>query len=265
MGGWIETSFVLQRTGRPRVEAERVALLEEIGRHGSISAAAKRVGLSYKAAWDAVMALNNLFDRPLVEARPGGRRGGGAVVTEAGRAVIAAFHKASAELDQFVESLGAQLADPAVDPAKPLLWGLSLRSSARNALRGTVRAIRPGAVNDEVVLSVAEGVELVAVITSESVATLGLEPGVAALALIKSSNVLVMEPGGPRLSARNQLPGTIARRIDGPVSSEIVMNIGGGKTMVAVITRTGADDLAFVAGDPVIAVVKASSIILAVE
>lgn len=265
MSGWIETSFVLQRPGRPRVEAERVALLEAIDRHGSISAAAKRVGLSYKGAWDAVMALNNLFDRPLVEARPGGRRGGGAVLTEAGHAVVAAFHRASAELSSFMDRLEAQLADPALAAARPLLWGLSLRSSARNALRGTVTAIRPGAVNDQVVLDLGGGIEMVAVITCESTAKLGLQPGIGALALIKSSNVMIMAPGGPRLSARNQLPGTVARRIDGPVSSEIVMNIGGGKTMVAVITRTGADDLAFVAGDPVIAVVKASSIILAVE
>ncbi|HRJ61773.1 MAG TPA: LysR family transcriptional regulator, partial [Azospirillaceae bacterium] len=55
----------------------RVRLLEAVGREGSISAAARAVGLSYKAAWDAVDAMNNLFGRPLVGAQTGGRKGGG--------------------------------------------------------------------------------------------------------------------------------------------------------------------------------------------
>ena len=45
--------------------------------------AARACGLSYKGAWDAVQALNNLFERPLVEAQTGGRQGGAAAVTAA--------------------------------------------------------------------------------------------------------------------------------------------------------------------------------------
>src|SRR3546814_11797252 len=57
--------------------ASRIALLEQIAETGSITAAAKAVGLSYRAAWDAVAAMNNLADRPLVEGSAGGRHGGG--------------------------------------------------------------------------------------------------------------------------------------------------------------------------------------------
>jgi molybdate transport system regulatory protein len=58
------------------VGLERIALLEAVARLGSISAAAKQVGLSYKGAWDGVQALNNLFDAPLVNAAPGGKAAG---------------------------------------------------------------------------------------------------------------------------------------------------------------------------------------------
>ena len=51
---------------------DRIRLLEAVGREGSISAAARAIGLSYKAAWDAIDGLNTLFGRPLVEARSGG-------------------------------------------------------------------------------------------------------------------------------------------------------------------------------------------------
>ncbi|WP_394699123.1 winged helix-turn-helix domain-containing protein [uncultured Cohaesibacter sp.] len=73
-----------------RASEERFRLLSEIDKAGSISAAAKEIGVSYKGAWDAVHALNNLFSSPLVVAQPGGRKGGGAVLTDEGRKALVA-------------------------------------------------------------------------------------------------------------------------------------------------------------------------------
>ena len=83
-------TVTLERMGA-RMGSQRVALLAAIGRSGSIAAAAREVGLSYKAAWDGVQAMNNLFAGPLVTAAPGGRAGGGAALTEAGQRVISAY------------------------------------------------------------------------------------------------------------------------------------------------------------------------------
>ena len=95
--GHLDAAFFLRR-GASRVGAERIALLKAVAELGSISAAARQLGLSYKGAWDGVQALNNLFDAPLVEAQPGGRSGGVAAVTARGHAVIEAFRKVEAEL-----------------------------------------------------------------------------------------------------------------------------------------------------------------------
>ena len=59
----------------------RIRLLEAIDLHGSISQAAKAVPISYKAAWDAVDAMNNLADQPLVVRPAGGTDGGAARLT----------------------------------------------------------------------------------------------------------------------------------------------------------------------------------------
>ena len=59
----------------------RIRLLEAIDQHGSISQAAKAVPISYKAAWDAVDAMNNLADQPLVVRSTGGKNGGGTQLT----------------------------------------------------------------------------------------------------------------------------------------------------------------------------------------
>src|ERR1700744_2351706 len=87
----LQALLQLGRGASGRVGAERVRLLEAIRDHSQIAAAAKAAGLSYRGAWDAVQALNNLFEQPLVLARPGGQAGGGAIVTPAGEAVIKAF------------------------------------------------------------------------------------------------------------------------------------------------------------------------------
>jgi molybdopterin-binding protein len=66
-----------------------------------------------------------------------------------------------------------------------------MKLSARNILKGTVVKITPGSINSEVVLKLAEGIEVVSIISKESVASLGLKPGVQAFAIVKSSNVMI--------------------------------------------------------------------------
>ena len=66
-----------------------------------------------------------------------------------------------------------------------------MKISARNVLKGTVKEIREGAVNDEVVIEMPGGQEIVAVITKTSVEKLGLAKGKQAYAVIKASSVML--------------------------------------------------------------------------
>lgn len=69
----------------------RVELLRGILENGSISASAKNMRMSYKAAWDSVDSMNNLSSTPLVSSSTGGRGGGGTKVTKQGELAIEAF------------------------------------------------------------------------------------------------------------------------------------------------------------------------------
>jgi molybdate transport system regulatory protein len=261
----LTASFMLQRGALARVGAERISLLEAIGEHGSISAAAKAVGLSYKGAWDAVQALNNLFDQPLVLTRAGGRYGGEAALSPRGAEAIKGFRSVEAELARLAAALdhGASAGGA---PLTSMIWSLGVRTSARNALKGVVEGVRDGAVSAEVALRIGEDAVITAIITRESVRDLGLAPGREAIALIKSSFVILARGDETlRTSARNQLPGEIVRREDGAVNSEISLAIGGGKTITATITRSSATALDLRPGEPAVALIKASHVILAVE
>jgi molybdate transport system regulatory protein len=255
---------VLQiRRGAGGAGPQRLALLAAIGKAGSISAAAKANGLSYKGAWDAVQALNNLFEQPLVEAQPGGKRGGTAIVTPAGQTVLAAYRAIEGELATLIDRLGRVIAEGG---GADLLWRLNMKTSARNTFRGTVRSVTDGAVNAEVTLDIGGGVTLVAVITRDSVTDLELAPGRAAIALVKSSFVILVPGDDPvRTSARNCLPGTVVRHEQGAVNDEVVLDLGGGKTLTAIVTRGSGEELGFAIGDRAQALIKASHIILAVD
>ncbi len=141
-----------------------------------------------------------------------------------------------------------------------------MKTSARNALRGVVEKVVDGAVNSEVILKITDDLRIVAIVTKHSVIDLGLKPGREAVALIKSSFVILAHAGEiGRTSARNAIRGDVLRVGEGAVSSEVTLDLGGGKQLVAIITKDSATSLAFKPGDPVVALVKAPHVILAVD
>lgn len=261
-GGDLSASLTLRRGAMARVGLDRVALVEAVGELGSITAAAARLGISYRGAWEAIQALNNLFDSPLIEASPGGKAGGAAVVTDRGRHVVTAFRRVQIEIDATLAKLEDSLSG---EPARDLFWSLGMRTSARNALRGVIANVSPGEVNSEVTLRLGGGIDITAIVTKRSVEDLQLAPGKAAIALIKSSFVILAKGDNLRTSARNQIAGTVSSREDGAVNAEIGVDIGGGKTLTATITLESATALAIALGEPITALIKAPHVILAVE
>lgn len=260
--GKVEAMLALRREGRPLVGRDRIDLLEAVATHGSISKAAKAVGLSYKAAWDALNAVNNLLPSPAIVSQTGGRHGGGAVLTEEGQALITSFRLLEDRLARVAATLSAVGAGDSLS----LLWSLGMKTSARNAFRCTVTEVRPGAVNNEVIMRLSDSATLTAVITGESLRDLEITVGRQVMALVKSSFVL-LAPAGQKLaiSARNRIEGVVTHREDGAVNSEFILDIGDGKSITAVVTRDSAEELGLNQGDRAVALFKASHVILAVD
>ncbi len=258
-----EAILALRGAGQLPVGRDRIAMLEAVGAHGSITAAAKALGYSYKAVWDGLNAVNNLLPAPALLAQSGGRGGGGATLTESGIRLIAAFRRLEAKLTEISAAIGR---DDAEAPIDLLFWNVAMKTSARNALHCRVTDITSAAVNAEVTLRVTAASSIVAVITSHSVDELGLACGRDVVALIKSSFVILARAEeAPRLSVANLVPGTVLDRVDGGVNSEIVIDIGDGKTLTSVITRHSADALGLQEGVAVIALFDAAHVILAVD
>lgn len=247
---------------------KRMALLEAIGEAGSITAAAKQIGLSYKAAWDAVDAMNNLAGEPLVLRSTGGQRGGGAQLTARAVELLQVYQALNTEHQRFLAALAKAGRDPTHH--LQLIQQMMIQTSARNKFAATVSRVVPGAVNDEIVLDMGEGQELTAIITGESARNLGLAPGRQALAFIKASSIMVGLPGSGadgarlKLSARNQLRGRVSQVVSGAVNCEVRIELPQGRSLAAIITMESAKALKLKEGTAVLAIFKASSVMLGV-
>lgn len=255
----VEGRLWFSQGGRNLGGRGRIELLARIAETGSISQAAKAMGMGYKSAWDAVDAMNNIAGEQLVARSVGGRGGGGTRLTAAGEQLVATFRRYEAEHARFLQRLGD--AQPYVE----MMERLTMRTSARNQFFGRVSAIHTGAVNDEIELELAGGDRLTAVITRESTQLLALQVGSEAFALVKASWViLAAAEGAPRTSARNTLRGEVERIERGAVNSEVILRLPGGVSLVAIITNASVDGLGLKPGGEALALIKASHVIVGV-
>ena len=243
---------------------QRIALLAAIGETGSITGAAKAIGMSYKAAWDAVDAMNNLAGETLVIRSTGGKGGGGTTLTPRALTLIDTFRAVEREHRLFLERAGAAIAGFSDD--WQLIGRIGMKTSARNQWYGKVSAIQRGTVNDEVSLALPGGQSVVAVVTHESTETLGLAVGAEAVALVKASSVLLVADDGTsdRLSTRNRLRGTVSAVQRGAVNAEVSLTLEGGAVVTAVVTNESVAELGIAEGQALVAAFKASSVILGV-
>jgi molybdate transport system regulatory protein len=240
-----------------------MALLRAVNEQGSITQAAKSYGMSYKAAWDAIDAMNTLAGQPLVERVTGGRGGGSTRLTPRGLKLLQRYEQVDAVHQRFLRQLDTGAMN--LDEEFSLLKVLQMKTSARNQWAGTVSAVRAGAVNDEVELLLPGGTRLTAIVTRESTEALALRPRKTYIALVKSSSVLLATGlGGARLSTRNRFDGVVLAVTPGAVNAEVAVQVAEGMVVVATVGQATVGELGLAAGEPVVALFKASDVVLAV-
>ena len=135
----------------------------------------------------------------------------------------------SAARTQVLAQITAQQGDTM--PGAPGLAALGLRTSMRNQLPCTVKALRPQGQAVRVELVLAGGAALFARITRESAELLGLAPGLAVLALCKATAVDVV-PAGEPVQGRNRLCGQVTRASRAAGGGEVALALDGGLQVV---------------------------------
>ena len=153
-------------------------LLQKVQELGSLSAAAKALGMSYRYAWGVIKETEEQTGKPLLKTYRGGRSKGGATLTQAGREIIRDFSR----MRKVIES--ACMDD--------IGWeGLFTKISARNKIPGRIVSIAKGDVGASVKIKVEVPCIVTSFITREAVEDLGIKEGDEVYAVVKATEVMI--------------------------------------------------------------------------
>jgi molybdate transport system regulatory protein len=113
-----QVSLRIDLASSGRIGSGAIRLLELVDETGSISAAGRAYGMTYRQAWTVLDGLNRMFRSPILEAQPGGRDGGGARLTAFGREVASRYRELESATDQLARHHLDAL-EAAAHPADP--------------------------------------------------------------------------------------------------------------------------------------------------
>ncbi|MEA2110615.1 MAG: TOBE domain-containing protein [Campylobacterota bacterium] len=230
----IDGRFWLTKNEQSFLGSGRIELLEQIDKTGSMNAAAKAMKMSYKAAWERVREMNNLANAPIIEKVTGGRGGGGTVLTKHAYELIKTFKRFEKLHREFIDRFAEAGDDP--EHLARILSRMFLTTSARNQICCKVISIKEHGVNGLMTLKLSAGEKLLADITLKSIESMGLAVGCDAYAIIKSSDVKVVNKAPSGSNRLNILEGAIKKIESSDDNAEVTFSLKGGEELIGVIT-----------------------------
>ncbi|QKF65395.1 TOBE domain-containing protein [Campylobacter corcagiensis] len=254
------SDFIIRQNGDDMLIKKRIKLLKEIEKTGSILKAAKEIPMSYKSAWDAIDAINNLSPKPVLDRQAGGRKGGGSKLTKYGKSLVNMYEKIEKIQSEFLKFISKNTDINLGEISN--LERIAMQISARNVFLGKVLSIKNDAVNSNVVVELNGGAKISSTITTTSAKNLELKEDLEVKAIIKSSSVMIAKDENITISARNIIKGEIVEISKGEVNAEVRLNIGKNQILTSVITLNSVERLGLKVGEIAFGVIKSSEIMI---
>ncbi len=237
---------------------QQMQLLQAVDRSGSITQAAKDVGISYKNAWDKINLLNQLLPQPLVAGNAGGAKGGGTRLTDTGRQLVQGYVLLQAEHQQYLEQLSLQLGMVETQ-LTPLT---QIQSRLKNQFRGQLTAINWGEDDAELHIQLVNNITLIAVLPTSTMNRLGLAEGDKVLAMVKPASVFLSPQQALLTSARNHFTGSISALHPGSVNTQVSVDIGVDNPLMVSVTNASVTKLGLAEGASISAFFKAPAVVV---
>lgn len=237
-------------------DARRIALLKAIEHTGSLSQAAKSIGISYRTAWDAINEINQLAPKPFLITATGGKNGGGTKLSAYGVRFIQLYDL----LTQLQHNAFQILSDDEIplDDILKTTAKLSLQTSARNQLYGSVQLIETNTIAGFIDVKLNDKqTELKAYITQQSIERLKLSIDKSVLLLIKAPLIELND------SKQNCLLGKVETITQERQWSEIAISLPSGLMLYASKLTCEIEPLALTIGKQITLSIDPQHIIVA--
>ena len=176
--------LTFQSNQRTILDETDALLLRRISEKGSLTSAARMVGISYRNAWGRIKRLESNYGVRILDTKVGGSSGGGAVLTPEGLKLFREFRHIRKYLFNALDDTESA-------------GNVRYKLSARNMLGAKVVSIEKGDITSLVRMSSPAPVNLTSIISNEAVDDLGLRVGDSVLAIVKSTEVMIAKPFPP--------------------------------------------------------------------
>jgi molybdate transport system regulatory protein len=169
----------IEHEGKPILGKGGAEILREIEAEQSLSKAAEKLGMSYRYVWNYVQKIHRTLGETVVETYKGGKTGGGgAKLTDVGKALLQEYSRLEGCLGEFLACTNG-------------LEVRRLKLSARNQLKGKVVSVEKGVITAKVKVEVKAPATITSVITKEAVEDLNLKVGDEVEVVVKSTEVMI--------------------------------------------------------------------------
>ncbi len=169
----------LELQGQPLLGKGGADILNAIRSEQSISKAARKLGMSYRYVWNYLAKLQKALHEPVVTTHKGGTKGGGgAELTSLGESLLKEYRRIEAYIGEVLED-------------KEYWVAATLKISARNRLKGTVKSVDKGDIIAKVKVEVKTPAVITALISREAVEDLNIKVGDNVEAVVKATEVMI--------------------------------------------------------------------------
>jgi molybdate transport system regulatory protein len=237
----IDGRFWLTKDDKSFLGAGRVELLHKIEKTGSINAAAKEMKMSYKAAWERINGMNELADEPLIQRKIGGSGGGGTTLTPYAYELIKTYERLGELHRQFIDRFAEAGDDP--ERLARILSRTFLTTSARNQIPSKISKIDYSGLHAHIEMPLSKESSLVSSITTKSAQNMGLTIGSEIYAIIKSSDISIVNTLPKTCEELNVLEGTIKLIEISDDFIEVTLGLSNNINLVAFLDNTTANSL----------------------
>lgn len=239
-------------------DPRRIALLKAIQSTGSLSKAAKTIGISYKTAWDNVNEINQLAKMPFVISAAGGKGGGRTTLSAYAERFILLYDLLT-QMQQNAFNILSQ-EDVALNDILSATARLSLQSSARNQLYGTIKQIQHDDVIGTITVQLSDKqTQIDVAITASSIKRLQLVQNKAVILLVKAPQIELQPPIHHQ---QNRYQATISHIHHQDQHCELILALNSGLVLYAVEQIAQSTQLKFATNQVIDIAINPENIIL---
>ena len=250
----LSSQLLLKKDEDDFLSVKKVTLLENVRDYGSITKAAKALGITYKTAWNWIEKMNALSPSSLVQKVSGGKDGGGTIITVYAKELIRLYHEVNALHQKHLEALQ--------DSFSHIEDDIMQKTFSFSGLNAEIVEVQAQDKNVELTLKLKCGLNIIAYSSLQFIEINAIKVGAEVIALVESDAVSLSKVDKKEISSRNRLQAKIVDTVFEGKDVLLTLMLSENENLTSRITLKSFEDLGLEKEETVMAMFKAYNVTL---